>query len=140
MQISYWSVGRAESFPSAKTSVMNDQSGMAQALDGRSELEKVMEELQRMHDAGEWDWAALERLSPETRAIFEVLMIEALTNWPPAAQRQLRATLIINGYDEQCARRVMSDNLPDSIRASSLYLILRPCGDTGPLILPDHRA
>jgi hypothetical protein len=119
---------------------MNDQSGMAQALDGRSELEKIVEELQRMRDVGEWDWAVLEHLSPATRAVFEVLMIEALTTWPPAAQRQLRATLIMNGYDEQCARRVMSDNLPDSIRASSLYLILRPCSDTGPLILPDNRA
>jgi hypothetical protein len=116
---------------------MNDQSGKAQALDGRSELEKVVAELQRMHDVGEWDWAALDRLSPETRAAFEVMMIEALTTWPHAAQRKLRAALITNGYDEQCARRVMSDNLPDSIRASSLYLILRPCGDTGPLTLPD---
>ena len=84
------------------------------------------------------DWAALDRLSPEARAIFEVLMIEALTTWPPAAQRQLRATLILNGYDEQCARRVMSDNLPESIRAASLHAILRPTGDTGPLTLPDH--
>jgi len=116
---------------------MNDQSGKAQALDGRSELEKVMAELQRMRDLGEWDWTALDRLSPETRVAFEVMIIEALTTWPPTAQRQLRATLIMNGYDEQCARRVMSDNLPDSIRASSLYLILRPCGDTGPLSLPD---
>jgi hypothetical protein len=64
------------------------------------------------------------------------MMIEALTTWPRAAQRNLRAALINNGYDEQCARRVMSDNLPDSIRASSLYLILRPGGDTGPLVPP----
>jgi len=119
---------------------MNDQSGKAQALDGRSELEKVLAELQRMRDLGEWDWAALDRLSPETRAAFEVMMIEALTTWPCAAQRQLRAALITNGYDEQCARRVMSDNLPDSIRASSLYMILRPCSDTAPLISPDHLA
>lgn len=140
MQIDHWFVGRTESFPSSKTPVMNDQSGMAQALDGQSELEKVVLELQRMRDVGEWDWAALERLSPETRAVFEVLVIEALTTWPPVAQRQLRATLIMNGYDEQCARRVMSDNLPDSIRAASLYLILRPSSDTGPLILPDNQA
>ena len=116
---------------------MNDQSGKAQALDSRSELEKVVAELQRMRDVGEWDWAALDRLSPETRAAFEVMMIEALTTWPCAAQRKLRAALITNGYDEQCARRVMSDNLPDSIRALSLYTILRPCSDTGPLTLPD---
>jgi hypothetical protein len=116
---------------------MNDQSGKAQALDGRSELEKVVAELQRMRDLGEWDWAALDRLSPEARASFEVMMIEALTTWPYAAQRKLRAALIINGYDEQCARRVMSDNLPDSIRATALYSILRPCSDTGPLVLPE---
>ena len=119
---------------------MNDQSGEAQALDGLSELEKAVAELRRMREVGEWDWAALDRLSPPTRAAFEVMMIEALTVWPPQAQRQLRAALIMNGYDEQCARRVMSDNLPDSIRASSLYSILRPCGDTGPLTLPDGLA
>ncbi|MEN3334892.1 MAG: hypothetical protein V7641_4257 [Blastocatellia bacterium] len=122
---------------SVKTPVMNDQSGKAQALDGRSELEKVVAELQRMRDLGEWDWATLDRLSPEARASFEVMMIEALTTWPRAAQRTLRAALIINGYDEQCARRVMSDNLPDSIRAAALYSILRPCSDTGPLVLPE---
>jgi hypothetical protein len=116
---------------------MNDQSGKAQALDGRSELENVVAELQRMRDVGEWDWATLDRLSPEARAGFEVMLIEALTTWPRQAQRQLRAVLIMSGYDEQCARRVMSDNLPDSIRASSLSSILRPCGDTGPLVLPD---
>src|SRR2546423_11198298 len=117
---------------------MNDQSGRAQALDSRSELEIVMAELQRMRDAGKWDWAALDRFSPETRAAFEVMMIEALTTWPRDAQRKLRAALILQGYDEQCARRAMSDNLPDSIRASSLYSILRPCGDTGPLTLPER--
>ena len=116
---------------------MNEQSGKARALGSRGEMEKVVAELQRLHDVGEWDWAALEGLSAEARASFEVMIIEALTTWPPAARSILRATLIINGYDEQCARRVMSDNLPDSIRASSLYTILRPCGDTGPLVLPD---
>ena len=43
----------------------------------------------------------------------------------------------MNGYDEQCARRIMSDNLPDSIRAAALYSMLRPCSDTAPLVLPD---
>lgn len=116
---------------------MNDQEGKAQATNGRGELEQAMAELQRMRSTGEWDWAALDRLSPEARVTFEVMMIEALTTWPREAQRKLRATLIMQGYDEQCARRVMSDNLPDSIRASSLHAILRPCGDTGPLVLPD---
>lgn len=118
---------------------MNDQNARAPALAGRSELEKVVIELQRMRDVGEWDWAALEQLSPAARAAFEVMLIEALTTWPRNAQRQLRAALIVCGYDEQCARRVMSDNLPDSIRATSLHSILRPSGDTGPLTLPNGR-
>lgn|ERR1700754_2017932 len=113
---------------------MVDQDGKAQALNGRGELEQAMAELQRMRNTGEWDWAALDCLSMEARVAFEVMMIEALTTWPREAQRKLRATLIMQGYDEQCARRVMSDNLPDSIRAASLHAILRPCGDTGPLV------
>ena len=115
---------------------MVDQSGKAQVR-SLSELEKMVAELERLRDMGEWDWAALDSLSPETRALFEVMMIEALTSWPLIARRRLRAALIVNGYDEQCARRIMSDNLPDSIRASSLYSMLRPCSDTAPLILPD---
>lgn len=117
---------------------MNDQNAMAQAFSGRSEMEKAVAELQRMREAGEWDWPTLERLSPESRVAFEVMLIEALTTWPLTAQRRLRAVLIAHGYDEQCARRVMSDNLPDSIRAASLHAILRPTGDTGPLTLPDR--
>jgi len=116
--------------------MMNDQKARAEACTQPGEVETLVAELKRMREAGEWDWEALDRLSPETRALFEVMMIEALTTWPPAAQRRLRVTLIVHGYDEQCARRVMSDNLPDSIRASLLYSMLRPCGDTGPLILP----
>jgi hypothetical protein len=113
-------------------------SGEVQARCSLSETEKVVAELERMREAGEWDWAALDSLSPETRALFEVMMIEALTHWPPSARRRLRATLIVNGYDEQCARRMMSDNLPDSIRAAALYAMLRPCSDTAPLVLPDR--
>ncbi|HKP11187.1 MAG TPA: hypothetical protein VJZ91_03725 [Blastocatellia bacterium] len=116
---------------------MNDQKARAEAFARQSEVEKVVAELQHMREAGEWDREALDRLSPETRVLFEVMIIEALTTWPPAAQRRLRVTLIVHGYDEQCARRVMSDNLPDSIRASLLYSMLRPCGDTGPLVLPN---
>ena len=117
---------------------MNVQNAMAQAFSGRGELEKAVAELQRMRTAGEWDWPTLERLSPESRVTFEVMLIEALTTWPLTAQRRLRAALIVHGYDEQCARRVMSDNLPDSIRAASLHAILCPTGDTGPLVLPDQ--
>jgi hypothetical protein len=116
---------------------MVDPSGEAQARGGLSELEKIVAELERLREIGDWDWAALDALSSETRVLFEVMMIEALTSWPLTARRRLRASLIVNGYDEQCARRMMSDNLPDSIRASALYSMLRPCSDTAPLMLPD---
>jgi hypothetical protein len=111
-----------------------------QLPDRRIDLEGAMLELRRMRDAGEWEWDTLDRLSPQARAAFEVMMIEALTSWPPDARRKLRAALIVQGYDEQCARRVMSENIPDSIRASSLYAILRPRGDTGPLTFPSQFA
>ena len=117
---------------------MDDPKAEAQALAGRDELEKLLAELQRMRQSGQWDWALLEQLSPAARVAFEVMLIEALTTWPRAAQRRLREALIVHGYDEQCARRVMSDNLPESIRAASLHAILRPTGDTGPLTLPNH--
>jgi hypothetical protein len=116
---------------------MDDQKTGGGAFAQQGEVDKILAELKRMREGGEWDWAALDQLSPATRALFEVMMIEALTTWPLAAQRRLRARLIAHGYDEQCARRVMSDNLPDSIRASLLYAMIRPCSDTGPLILPD---
>lgn len=122
----------------SKAKSMDDANAEAQALSGRDEVAKVSAELQRLRQTGEWDWALLEQLSPAARVAFEVLLIEALTTWPRTAQRRLRDALITNGYDEQCARRVMSDNLPESIRAASLHAILRPTGDTGPLILPDR--
>jgi hypothetical protein len=120
----------------SKAPAMNNPNARSRTLAGPSEVEKAVAELQSMRDFGQWNWKALEELSPPARAAFEVMLIEALTTWPRTAQRQLRAALIVNGYDEQCARRVMSDNLPESIRAASLHAFLRPTGDTGPLVLP----
>jgi len=122
----------------SKPAVMDDSNAEAQALARRDELDKVSAELQRMRQAGEWNWMLLEQLSHAARVAFEVMLIEALTTWPRTAQRRLREALIVHGYDEQCARRVMSDDLPESIRAAYLHAILRPTGDTGPLTLPDY--
>ncbi|HJQ25692.1 MAG TPA: hypothetical protein VKA60_17350 [Blastocatellia bacterium] len=117
---------------------MDDSNAEAQVLASRDELDKVSAELQRMRQAGEWNWTLLEQLSPAAHVAFEVMLIEALATWPRTAQRRLREALIVHGYDEQCARRVMSDNLPEGIRAAFLHATLRPTGDTGPLTLPDH--
>ncbi|HEY9232137.1 MAG TPA: hypothetical protein VIS78_08320, partial [Blastocatellia bacterium] len=63
----------------SKTAFMDDPNAEAQALAGRDELEKLLAELQRMRQSGQWDWALLEQLSPAARVAFEVMLIEALT-------------------------------------------------------------
>ena len=65
-------------------------------------------------------------MSAEERALFEVSVIDVLNNRPREIQHRLRSALIKYGYDEQCARRVMSEDLSDRVRATALLTLLRP--------------
>jgi hypothetical protein len=83
-------------------------------------------EIERLRDGGNMDEAHLRRMSAEDKALFEVQLIDALTKWPREDQHRLRSALIKHGYDENCARRVMRENVSDRVRASTLLSLLRP--------------
>jgi hypothetical protein len=82
--------------------------------------------IERLRDGEIIDDASLRRMSAEDKALFEVQLIDALTKWPREDQHQLRSALIKQGYDEQCARRVMRESVADRVRASTLLSLLRP--------------
>jgi hypothetical protein len=83
-------------------------------------------ELESLRSAGAISDLRLERVSPEDRAMLEVVLIDALTKWPRSDQHLLRSTLIKQGYDEQCARRLMREAISERVRASTLLSLLRP--------------
>jgi hypothetical protein len=83
-------------------------------------------QLEHLRDAGAIGDLSLERMTPEDRAMFEVVLIDALTKWPRADQHVLRSKLIREGYDEHCRRRLMHEAIPERVRASTLLNLLRP--------------
>ena len=86
-------------------------------------VQQEIESLCAGHDPGE---LLTKQMSAEDRALFEVSVIDALNNRTREGQHRLRAALIKCGYDEQCARRVMSEDLSDRVRATALLSLLRP--------------
>jgi hypothetical protein len=86
----------------------------------------VLEEIARLRHGGELNETVIRSLSAEDKALFEVALIESLTELPREEQHLLRATLVRHGYDEQCARRLMKGEISDRIRASTLLDLLRP--------------
>ena len=88
--------------------------------------EAALRELARLRDGEEMDVSLIENMSAEERALFEIVLIDALTKWPRDDQHRLRSALIKSGYDEQCSRRLMKEAISDSVRASTLLSLLRP--------------
>jgi len=74
----------------------------------------------------------IKQMTAEDRVLFEVSVIEALNKRSRESQHRLRSALIKYGYDEQCARRVMSEDLSDRVRATALLALLRPQGRDDP--------
>lgn len=92
----------------------------------RCDPKAVSREIERLC-AGETPNDALIRdMSAEERALFEVSIIDALNSAAREGQDMLRSALIKHGYDEQCSRRVMSQDLSDRVRATALLSLLRP--------------
>jgi len=91
----------------------------------RRDSKWVSREIERLC-AGHPPSELIKRMFPEERALFEVSVIDALNSRPRESQHRLRSALIKYGYDEQCARRVMSAELSDRVRATSLLTLLRP--------------
>jgi len=83
-------------------------------------------ELENLRSAGAIGNLIVDRMTAEERAVLEVVLIDALTKWPRSDQHLLRSTLIKQGYDEQCARRLMREAISERVRASTLLSLLRP--------------
>lgn len=99
----------------------------------------VSREIERVCCGQEPDERLFKQMSAEDRAMFEVSVIDALNNRSPESQQRLRSALIKQGYDEQCARRVMSADLADRVRATALLTLLRPQWRDEPLD-PEERS
>lgn len=90
----------------------------------------VLREIGRLRAGGELDDAFVRSLLGEDKALFEVALIDALTELPRELQHPLRATLVKHGYDEHCARRLMKGEISDRVRASTLLDLLHPQSHT----------
>ncbi len=88
--------------------------------------ERVLGEIERLRAGGEFDDSIIRALTRDQRALFEIVLIEALTTGSREDRHRLRAMLIKHGIDELCARRVMKESLSERIRASTLLYLLRP--------------
>jgi hypothetical protein len=86
----------------------------------------VTHEVERLCSGEDPSEALIKRMSAEDRALFEVSLIDALNSSTRERQHRLRSALIKCGYDELCARRVMSEDLADRVRATALLTLLRP--------------
>ena len=86
----------------------------------------VSHEVERLCAGDDPSELHIRQMSAEDRALFEVSLIDALNSSTRERQHRLRAALIKCGYDEQCARRVMSEDLADRVRATALLTLLRP--------------
>ena len=86
----------------------------------------VSREIERLCTGSDLTEPLIKQMSPEDRALFEVSVIDALNNRSRESQHRLRSALINYGYDEQCARRVMNEDISDRVRATALLTLLRP--------------
>lgn len=86
----------------------------------------VLREIDRLRAGEDLDRSLLSQMSAEERALFEVSVIDALNKYSREDQHRLRSVLVKHGYDEQCARRVMIEDLSDQVRACALLGLLRP--------------
>ncbi|HKP85775.1 MAG TPA: hypothetical protein VJZ26_06750 [Blastocatellia bacterium] len=115
----------------AKKDDTNTVKGSLMKQDTRLDRKGAFREVVRLRDGGKLDECLIENMSAEERALFEIALIDALTEWPRDDQHKLRSALIKHGYDDQCARRLMKDSISSSVRASTLLALLRPQSRTG---------
>jgi hypothetical protein len=95
-----------------------------------ADISIVQQEIDRML-AGRPDDVAIKQLSRESRILFEVSVIDLLMNASHEQRQLVRTALVKCGYDEHCARRVMSEEISDRIRASTLLNLLRQPRESG---------
>jgi hypothetical protein len=87
---------------------------------------RILSEIERLHAGADPNSMLTASMSAEDRAFFEVSIIDALSRGSREDQHRLRSALVKCGYDEQCARRVMGEDILDRTRASALLGLLRP--------------
>ena len=92
----------------------------------RGDPQRVSSEIDRLCSGEDPNGSLIKQMTPADRALFEVSIIDALNNRSREGQHRLRSALIKCGYDELCARRVMSQDLSDRMRATALLNLLRP--------------
>ncbi len=92
----------------------------------RDDPKWVSREIERLCSGEDLNELLIKKMSAEERALFEVSIIDALNSTTREGQHRLRSALIKYGYDEQCSRRVMSQDLSDRVRATALLNLLRP--------------
>ncbi|MEK6409889.1 MAG: hypothetical protein AABN34_23445 [Acidobacteriota bacterium] len=86
----------------------------------------VLREIERLCSGEDRVESLIKHMSAEDRALFDVTIIDSLNKPSRDDQDRLRSALIRYGYDEQCARRVMSEDFSDRLRASAVLSLLRP--------------
>jgi hypothetical protein len=92
----------------------------------RRDHKRVLTEIERLCSGEDPDELLIKQMTAEERALFDVSIIDSLNKDSPEDRHRLRSALLKYGYDEQCARRVMSGDFSDRIRASALLSLLSP--------------
>jgi hypothetical protein len=106
----------------------------------RGDPKRVLCEIDRLCSGEDANGSLIKLMSAADRALFEVSIIDALNSRSREAKHRLRSALIKCGYDEHCARRVMSEDLSDRVRATTLLNLLRPQWRDAPLDAEDRRS
>lgn len=92
----------------------------------RQGSDSVLREIARLCSGEDLDESLIKQMTAEDRALFDVSIIDILNESSREEQLRLRSALVKYGYDEQCARRVLSEHFSEQMRASALLGLLRP--------------
>lgn len=87
--------------------------------------EGVQMEVERLRAGGDVNNDLINNFSQEDSVLFEIAIIDALTKWSVDEQTRLRRTLVRNGFDERCSRRLLRGDLSGHVRASTILGLLR---------------
>ncbi|HSE97503.1 MAG TPA: hypothetical protein VLD57_04480 [Blastocatellia bacterium] len=87
--------------------------------------DELVGELERLKAGGAMNEKIMERLSEGDRILFEVMLIEALSEEKGAGGERLRSNLVRAGLDDLCARRLFRADIPESVRAMALMRLLK---------------
>lgn len=100
--------------------------GSSVGVELRRDPKWVSREIERLCSGQDPKEPLIKHMAAADRALFDVSIIDALNDHTREDQHRLRSALIKCGYDEHCARRVMSEDFSDRVRATALLNLLRP--------------